>query len=684
MFLIWFGKRFSELKLKKKRKVKTENLSKLHTHFSFISQPDSRITLTILNSHRSSSSPSLDPPSSSSACHGLLFILRATRCSLQSVELPSVPSSLLFTVSHTQHFPAVRRASVSVISHSCSPSATRRRWSCRTAVEDSRQDALRGSGLLGFQLIRVELRGEAPSLTTNSLALAMAAGSPLLTSEHSKKTKPNRRKRTRKGGEAEKLDSLKWNPSSSAEDNDPFAFLVGSNELDGVVFFSELFIGSQLQHGGLWGLSFAHSLRFLFPSLEEIDKASYNLQIPKSKKGKPGKKLNSKKRKRSSANEEDSGDGDGDEDGRGVQKEEEKNLKNQKGKKKKKKKKSYLMVVVGNGPDDAQEELVNEAEISTEFDAWNELRLHPLLMKSIYKLGFKESTSILKARIPALAHQRKDVIGAAETESGKTRAFGLPALQRLLEEREKAAKMLEEKGEEAEKYAPKGHLRALIINPTRELALQGKPGKKLNSKKRKRSSANEEDSGDGDGDEDGRGVQKEEERNLKNEKGKKKKKKKKGKKIKTVEESVAVISVSWYCMLFDRVNVHLKIYVRLKDVSYNCGTVVVVSNGPDDAEEHCKEEDKDAYLYYILSVHGQGRAIVFCTSIAALRHIASLLKILGIDVWTLHAQMQQRARLKVFHVLMSGSLHCWMLADVQNFSFPWFFWPIGLTFLRPL
>ncbi|KAH9681522.1 DEAD-box ATP-dependent RNA helicase 13 [Citrus sinensis] len=648
MFLIWFGKRFSELKLKKKRKVKTENLSKLHTHFSFISQPDSRITLTILNSHRSSSSPSLDPPSSSSACHGLLFILRATRCSLQSVELPSVPSSLLFTVSHTQHFPAVRRASVSVISHSCSPSATRRRWSCRTAVEDSRQDALRGSGLLGFQLIRVELRGEAPSLTTNSLALAMAAGSPLLTSEHSKKTKPNRRKRTRKGGEAEKLDSLKWNPSSSAEDNDPFAFLVGSNELDGVVFFSELFIGSQLQHGGLWGLSFAHSLRFLFPSLEEIDKASYNLQIPKSKKGKPGKKLNSKKRKRSSANEEDSGDGDGDEDGRGVQKEEEKNLKNQKGKKKKKKKKSYLMVVVGNGPDDAQEELVNEAEISTEFDAWNELRLHPLLMKSIYKLGFKESTSILKARIPALAHQRKDVIGAAETESGKTRAFGLPALQRLLEEREKAAKMLEEKGEEAEKYAPKGHLRALIINPTRELALQGKPGKKLNSKKRKRSSANEEDSGDGDGDEDGRGVQKEEERNLKNEKGKKKKKKKKGKKIKTVEESVAV------------------------------------SNGPDDAEEHCKEEDKDAYLYYILSVHGQGRAIVFCTSIAALRHIASLLKILGIDVWTLHAQMQQRARLKVFHVLMSGSLHCWMLADVQNFSFPWFFWPIGLTFLRPL
>lgn len=61
----------------------------------------------------------------------------------------------------------------------------------------------------------------------------------------------------------------------------------------------------------------------------------------------------------------------------------------------------------------------------------------------------------------------------------------------------------------------------------------------------------------------------------------------------------------------------------------------------------CREEDKDAYLYYILRVHGQGRTIVFCTSISALRHISSLLRILGINVLTLHAQMQQRARLKV-------------------------------------
>lgn len=69
----------------------------------------------------------------------------------------------------------------------------------------------------------------------------------------------------------------------------------------------------------------------------------------------------------------------------------------------------------------------------------------------------------------------------------------------------------------------------------------------------------------------------------------------------------------------------------------------------------CKEEDKDAYLYYILSVHGHGRTIVFCTSIAALRHISSVLRILDINIWPLHAQMQQRARLKVFFSLFTVS-----------------------------
>lgn len=61
----------------------------------------------------------------------------------------------------------------------------------------------------------------------------------------------------------------------------------------------------------------------------------------------------------------------------------------------------------------------------------------------------------------------QDVIGAAETGSGKTLAFGLPILQRLLDEQEK---MVQKSGNPGKGIG--SPLRALIITPTRELALQ--------------------------------------------------------------------------------------------------------------------------------------------------------------------------------------------------------------------
>jgi ATP-dependent RNA helicase DDX24/MAK5 len=68
---------------------------------------------------------------------------------------------------------------------------------------------------------------------------------------------------------------------------------------------------------------------------------------------------------------------------------------------------------------------------------------------------------------------QQDVIGAAETGSGKTLAFGLPVLQRLLEEREKATR-LQQEDEKMEERSCGSPLRALILTPTRELAKQVK------------------------------------------------------------------------------------------------------------------------------------------------------------------------------------------------------------------
>ena len=66
--------------------------------------------------------------------------------------------------------------------------------------------------------------------------------------------------------------------------------------------------------------------------------------------------------------------------------------------------------------------------------------------------GFKEPTPIQQQAIP-LVLEGRDVMGLAQTGTGKTAVFVLPILQRLL-------------------YGPRRRIRALVISPTRELAEQ--------------------------------------------------------------------------------------------------------------------------------------------------------------------------------------------------------------------
>ncbi|MCD5028094.1 DEAD/DEAH box helicase [Enterococcus asini] len=82
---------------------------------------------------------------------------------------------------------------------------------------------------------------------------------------------------------------------------------------------------------------------------------------------------------------------------------------------------------------------------------FSELQLSPELLKAVERSGFEEATPIQAATIP-LALEGRDVIGQAQTGTGKTAAFGLPMLEEI--------------------DTTRHELQGLVIAPTRELAIQ--------------------------------------------------------------------------------------------------------------------------------------------------------------------------------------------------------------------
>jgi ATP-dependent RNA helicase RhlE len=84
--------------------------------------------------------------------------------------------------------------------------------------------------------------------------------------------------------------------------------------------------------------------------------------------------------------------------------------------------------------------------------SFNDLKLHPSLLKGIKELGFARPTPIQADAIPP-GLEGRDVLACAQTGSGKTAAFLLPILNKLIEK-------------------PRGTTRALVLAPTRELAAQ--------------------------------------------------------------------------------------------------------------------------------------------------------------------------------------------------------------------
>ena len=93
----------------------------------------------------------------------------------------------------------------------------------------------------------------------------------------------------------------------------------------------------------------------------------------------------------------------------------------------------------------------SEEEEVEELVEFSDLGLVDVLCDAAKSLGWKNPTKIQKEAIP-IALEGKDIIGLAETGSGKTGAFALPMLQSLLENPQR--------------------LFGLVLTPTRELAFQ--------------------------------------------------------------------------------------------------------------------------------------------------------------------------------------------------------------------
>ena len=88
--------------------------------------------------------------------------------------------------------------------------------------------------------------------------------------------------------------------------------------------------------------------------------------------------------------------------------------------------------------------------------SFSDLQLSEPLLRALTAEGYENPTPIQAQSIPTLLEGR-DLLGIAQTGTGKTAAFALPILQKLAAKPERAAR---------------GTCRALILSPTRELASQ--------------------------------------------------------------------------------------------------------------------------------------------------------------------------------------------------------------------
>jgi len=88
----------------------------------------------------------------------------------------------------------------------------------------------------------------------------------------------------------------------------------------------------------------------------------------------------------------------------------------------------------------------------TNLTKFRDLGLSEMMLNSLHKKGFEEPTPIQAKTIPFLLANKKDLIGKAQTGTGKTAAFGIPIIENIVPDFKR--------------------VQAIILAPTRELAIQ--------------------------------------------------------------------------------------------------------------------------------------------------------------------------------------------------------------------
>src|SRR3979490_881124 len=92
-----------------------------------------------------------------------------------------------------------------------------------------------------------------------------------------------------------------------------------------------------------------------------------------------------------------------------------------------------------------------EQDVSRPATSFADLQIHPAVLQAVVDVGYESPSAIQAATIPAMM-AGSDVVGLAQTGTGKTAAFAIPILSKI-DPTNKATQ-------------------ALVLAPTRELALQ--------------------------------------------------------------------------------------------------------------------------------------------------------------------------------------------------------------------